>query len=454
MNISVKKHLPRRTFLRGIGAAMGLPLLDAMAPAFAAPSSSKVASRLAFLYFPNGVQVESWWPKTDAQITALSEDLPAVLQPLAAHRGDVLLLGGLTNDGGRAHGDGPGDHGRAGAAYLTGAHPKKTFGKDIQAGLSIDQMVARKIGGQTRYASLELGCEEGIQGGNCDNGYSCAYSNSISWRTRSTPNPPEIRPRAVFERLFGSSDVEKDPVRRARNARYRRSVLDSVLADATRLQSELGIADRRKVDEYLYAIRDIETRVEKAEVENKARIEPTLDRPSSSVPEHYGEHARLMFDLITAAFQTDSTRVITFLMAIEQSNRAYREIGITDSHHGLTHHGGDKEKIAKCIQINRYQIEQLVYFIGKLKSTPDGDGTLFDHVMVSYGSGLGRDHDHDNLPTLLTGRGNGLFHPGRYVKYPSDTPLSNLHLSMMEQMGVPARSFADSTGKLDYLTSL
>ena len=204
MNISVKKHLPRRTFLRGIGAVMGLPLLDAMVPAFAAPANSKSPSRMAFLYFPNGVQVESWWPKVDAQISALTENLPPVLQPLAPLRGDVLLLGGLTNDGGRAHGDGPGDHGRAGAAYLTGAHPKKTFGKDIQAGLSIDQMVAQKIGGQTRYASLELGCEEGIQGGNCDNGYSCAYSNSISWRTPSTPNPPEIRPRAVFERLFGS----------------------------------------------------------------------------------------------------------------------------------------------------------------------------------------------------------------------------------------------------------
>jgi Protein of unknown function (DUF1552) len=457
VNISVKKQLPRRMFLRGIGAAIGLPLLDAMVPAFAAPAGMKSPSRVAFLYFPNGVQVESWWPQTDAQITALTHTLPPVLQPLVAHRRDVLLLGGLTNDGGRAHGDGPGDHGRAGAAYLTGTHPKKTFGKDIQAGLSIDQVVAQKIGKQTRYASLELGCEEGIQGGNCDNGYSCAYSNSISWRTPSTPNPPEVRPRAIFERLFGSSDVEKDPVRRARNARYRRSVLDSVLADAARLQSELGAADRRKVDEYLYAIRDIETRVEKAEQANSQKsvqLEPTLDRPPSSVPEHYAEHSRLMFDLITAAFQTDSTRVTTFLMAIEQSNRAYREIGITDSHHGLTHHGGDKEKIAKCVHINRYQVEQLVYFIEKLKATPDGDGTLFDHVMVSYGSGLGKDHDHDNLPTLLTGRGNGLFHLGRYVKYSADTPLANLHMSMMEQMGVSGLSFADSTGKLDYLTSL
>lgn len=451
------RRLSRRTLLRGAGAAIALPALDAMVPAFAAPAVTKAPTRMVFLYFPNGVQVESWWPKNEAQVAELSETLPPVLQPLAELRKDVLLLGGLTNDGGRAHGDGPGDHGRAGAAYLTSAHPKKTFGKDIQVGISVDQIVAQKIGRQTRYASLELGCEEGIQGGNCDNGYSCAYSNSISWRTPSTPNPPEIRPRAVFERLFGSDDIEKDPIKRAKNERYRRSVLDSVLEDARRLQSNLGATDRKKVDEYLYAIREIETRVEKAEAanrENKQQLEPTLDKPSSSVPEHYAEHSRLMFDLITAALRTDSTRVVTFLMAIEQSNRAYREIGITDSHHGLTHHGGDKEKIAKCIQINRYQVEQFAYFLKKLKSTQDGDGTLFDHVMVSYGSGLGRDHDHDNLPTILTGRGNGLFHLGRYVKHAAETPLSNLHLSMMEQMGVPATSFADSTGKLDYLSSL
>jgi hypothetical protein len=454
MNIHANKRLARRTFLRGAGAVIGLPLLDAMIPAFAAPAQTKSPVRTAFLYFPNGVQTESWWPRVEAQVTNLSESLPPVLKPLAAHRQDILLLGGLANDGGRAHGDGPGDHGRAGAAYLTGAHPKKTFGKDIQVGVSVDQLMAQKIGAQTRYASLELGCEEGIQGGNCDNGYSCAYSNSISWRTSSTPNPPEVRPRAVFERLFGTADSERDPAKRAKNERYRRSVLDSVLADAKRLQGDVGADDRRKLDEYLYAIRDIETRVQKVEATSSVRIEPTLDRPSSSVPEHYGEHARLMFDLITAAFQTDSTRVITFLMAIEQSNRAYREIGISDSHHGLTHHGGDKEKIAKCVQINRYQVEQFVYFIEKLKATPDGDGTLFDHVMVTYGSGLGRDHDHDNLPTILTGRGNGLFNLGRYVKYPGETPLANLHLAMMEQMGIPAGSFADSTGKLDYLSNL
>jgi hypothetical protein len=453
MNLLLKRHLPRRSFLRGMGAAIGLPFLDAMRPALAfAPA--KPANRMAFLYFPNGVQPDSWMPQTEGEIAKLPEQLSRVMEPLIPYRNDILVLGGLTNDGGRAKGDGPGDHGRAGAAYLTGMHPKKTFGKEIQAGVSVDQIVAQAVGSATRFPSLQLSCEDGIQGGNCDNGYSCAYSNSISWRTPSTPNPPEIRPRAIFERLFGNPETDLDPVRRARMQRYNRSILDSVMEDTHRLQGTLGASDRRKVDEYLYAIREIEGRIQKTEQDNTPRVKPTLELPSSSVPEHYTEHSRLMFDLITAAFQTDSTRVITFQMAIEQSNRAYREINISDSHHGLTHHGGDKEKIEKCIKINRYEVEQFAYFIGKLKATQDGDGTLFDHVMVSYGSGLGRDHDHDNLPTILTGRGNGLFRLGRHIKYPAETPLANLHLTMAQQMGVPGETFADSTGKLRELSEV
>lgn len=448
MNIGLTKPLPRRTLLRGLGAGLALPLLDAMA----APRV-KSPNRVAFVYFPNGVQMPSWAPQTGGEIAALPDKLPPVLEPLAAYRKDVTVLGGLTVHGGRALGDGPGDHGRAGASYLTGAHPRKTYGKDIQAGVSVDQYIAQKIGAQTRFASLELGCEEGIQGGNCDNGYSCAYSNSISWRTPSTPNPPEVRPRAVFERLFGAGEMESDPVRRAKLARYRASVLDSVLDDARRLQGTVGASDRRKIDEYLYSIRDIEARIQKTE-QSASSAPPPLDRPASSVPENYVEHTHLMFDLMTAAFQTDATRVATFLMAIEQSNRAYREIGIPDSHHGLTHHGGDPEKIDKCVRINRYQMEQFAYFVGKLKSTPDGDGTLFDHVIVTYGSGLGQDHEHDNLPTVLTGGGSGMFTHGRHLKYAKNTPLANLHVAMMDRMGVPAETFADSNGKLGYLTSL
>lgn len=453
MNLALKRHLPRRTFLRGLGATIGLPFLDAMRPALAfAPA--KPASRMAFVYFPNGVQQDSWVPQTEGDIALLPEQMSRVLEPLIPYRKDILVLGGLTNDGGRAKGDGPGDHGRAGAAYLTGMHPKKTFGREIQAGVSIDQIVAQTVGSNTRFPSLQLSCEDGIQGGNCDNGYSCAYSNSISWRTPSTPNPPEIRPRAVFERLFGDPEVDLDPVRRARMERYNRSILDSVIEDTRRLQGSLGASDRRKVDEYLYAIREIEGRIQKSEQANTPHVKPTIEIPSASVPEHYTEHSRLMFDLMTAAFQTDSTRVITFQMAIEQSNRAYREIDIADSHHGLTHHGGDKEKIEKCIRINRYEVEQFAYFIGKLKATQDGDGSLFDHVMVTYGSGLGHDHDHDNLPTILTGRGNGLFRLGRHIKYPNETPLANLHLTMAQQMGVSAESFADSTGKLRELSEV
>ena len=234
--------------------------------------------------------------------------------------------------------------------------------------------------------------------------------------------------------------------------KYQKSVLDSVLDDARRLTGTLGTSDRKKLDEYMYGVRDIETRIQKTEKESA--LKPTLDKPAPSVPENYDEHTSIMFDLMTAAFQTDSTRIVTFLMAIEQSNRAYREIGIADSHHGLTHHGGDKEKIEKCIRINRYQVEQFAYFIDKLKATKDGDGTLFDHVMVTYGSGLGEDHDHDNLPTVLTGRGNGLFNLGRHIKYPKETPLANLHVAMMNQMGIPAEHFSDSTGKLGYLSDL
>jgi Protein of unknown function (DUF1552) len=436
-----------------MGGLVGLPLFDAMIPALGRAGATKSPARMAVVYFPNGVQVDSWYLNTDSDTIKLPEKLPRTLEPLETYREDISVLGGLTVNGGRALGDGPGDHGRAGASYLTGAHPKKTFGKDLEAGVSMDQYAAKVIGGATRFASLELGCEEGIQGGNCDNGYSCAYSNSISWRSPSSPMPPEIRPRAVFERLFGRGEVERDPVVRARQEKYQKSVLDSVLGDAKQLEGVLGASDRKKMDEYLYAVRDIETRIQKTEQQN-VQIVPAMDKPASSVPENYIEHTKLMFDLMTLAFQSDVTRIITFMMAIEQSNRAYREIGIPDSHHGLTHHGGDKEKIEKCIRINRFQVEQFAYFIGKLKSTKDGDGTLFDRVMVTYGSGLGRDHDHDNLPLVITGRGNGLFNLGRNIKYPKETPLANLHVAMMDQLGVPVEKFADSNGKLPYLSDL
>lgn len=455
------KHLSRRTVLRGFGATIALPFLDAMYPAFASQAVKKslAANRMAFLYVPNGIVMEEWTPAGGLGSTPLAE-LPRISKALAPYRNDVMMLTGLTCDGGREHGDGGGDHARAGAAYLTGVHPRKTYGKDIHAGISIDQIAARHFEGHTRFGSLELGCEEGIQGGNCDNGYSCAYSNSLSWRTANTPNPPEIRPRAVFDRMFGEApdeNNEKDPARRQRIRSYRKSILDMALDEAQRLKGALGGADRRKLDEYLYAVRDIEKRIESVERDNAsraARLPGTV--PSASVPDDFAEHSHLMFDLMALAFQTDMTRVMTVLLAIEQSPRNYPEIGITEGHHGLTHHQGDKAKIEKVTQINEYHVKQFTYLLDKLESTSDGDGTLLDHSMIVYGSGLadGNQHQHHNLPTVVGGRGCGTLKPGRHVRYPDETPMTNLFLSMLDRMSVPVEAVGDSTGKLGELSDL
>jgi hypothetical protein len=318
----------------------------------------------------------------------------------------------------------------------------------------MDQIAARHFEGQTRFGSLELGCEEGIQGGNCDNGYSCAYSNSLSWRTENTPNPPEIRPRAVFERMFGVADAEKDPARRERFGTIRRSILDMALADAQSLKASLGGDDRRKLDEYLYAVRDIEKRIQTAERGNVERV--PVDAPSASVPDDFAEHSRLMFDLMALAFQTDMTRVITVLLAIEQSPRNYPEINITEGHHGLTHHQGDKAKIEKVTQINEYHIGQFLYLLEKFRSIRDGDGSLLDNSMIVYGSGLadGNQHQHHNLPCVVAGRGRGALHPGRHVRYADETPMANLFLSMLDGMGVPIDRWGDSTGRLGGLSDL
>ena len=448
-------QLSRRAVLRGIGASIALPFLDAMYPAFAAQNVKKAlsATRMAFLYVPNGIVMEHWTPAGEIGSTPL-ETLPRISSALTPYRHDLLMLTGLTSDGGRAHGDGPGDHGRAGAAYLTGVHPKKTYGKDIKTGVSMDQIAARQLEGKTRFASIELGCEEGIQGGNCDNGYSCAYSNSLSWRTENTPNPPEIRPRAVFERMFGAADDEKDPAKRQRLDSYQKSILDIVLSDANSLRTSLGGSDRRKLDEYMFAIRDIEKRIQKTERDNDIKVAVTA--PSASIPTEFHEHSMVMMDLLALAFQTDMTRIITVLMGIEQSPRNYPEIGITEGHHGLTHHQGDKEKIEKVAKINEYHIKQFAYLLDKLKATPDGDGTLLDHSMIVYGSALadGNAHQHNNLPTVLAGRANGTITPGRHVRYADETPIANLYMSMLDRMGVPVDKIGDSNGKLEGLSDL
>lgn len=440
------RSLPRRTILRGLGAAVAIPVLDAMTPAFAPPArKGKAPCRMAFIYAPNGKQMDHWTPRGAGE-RLLAADLPRISQAIAPYVDDVVMFSGLTHNNGRALGDGPGDHGRAGASYLTGVHPRKTYGKDIQAGVSVDQVAAQRIGGLTRFASLELGCEEGIQGGNCDNGYSCAYSNSISWRTPSAPLPPEIRPRAVFERLFG--DAAADPALR----KYERSILDLVLSDAHRLKASLGATDRRKLDEYMFSVRDIEKRITAAEQRN-VEIPAGARSLATAVPGDFTEHASLMFDLMTLAFQTDTTRIITLMLGIEQSNRAYREIGISESHHGLTHHRGEPEKIESCVRINRYHIDQFAGFLAKLKATSDGDGTLLDHSMIVYGCGLSdpNRHEHHNLPVVLAGRGNGAIRPGRHVRYAKETPMANLFVTMLDTMGVPVESLGDSSGTLAQL---
>jgi hypothetical protein len=449
------KSVPRRTLLKGIGTAIALPLLDSMIPAFTRAAVTKPPCRMAMLYVPNGIIMNQWLPPLPDGVSPLPADLPRISSALAPFRKDIMMLGGLTQNGGRALGDGPGDHGRAGANYLTCVHPKKTNGRDLQTGVSVDQIAAKRLEGRTRFASLELGCEEGVQGGSCDNGYSCAYSNSISWRTPSSPMPAEIRPRAVFERLFGAAD--RDP----RAARYEKSILDMVAADARRLNAQLGGADKRKLDEYLFSIRDLEKRIASAEsksVSDRNTADAAIPKsvPPSGVPAEFSEHARIMFDLLTLAFQTDSTRVATVLLALEQSPRAYPEIGIPEAHHGLTHHQGDKDKIEKVTQINCFHVKQFAYLLEKLRSTPDGDGTLLDHSMITYGSGLsdGNAHDHADLPLVLAGRGCGALKPGRYMKYPRETPMGNLYVAMLDRMGVPVESLGDSNGELGYLSDM
>lgn len=444
------KCLARRTFLRGIGATIALPMLDAMTPAFAAASrlGSNTPRRVAFVYVPNGIIMKDWTPAADGS----AFEFPRILKPLEPYRKDLLVLSGLTHNTGRALGDGPGDHARAAASFLTGVHPKKTAGADICSGVSVDQIAAQKIGAATRFASLELGCEDGRLVGNCDSGYSCAYSNSISWRTTSTPMPPEVNPRAVFERLFG--DASETPEARAKRLGYNKSILDFVLEDTQRLKGDLGKTDRRKLDEYLDAVREIERRIELAEHDSQ-QFTPTIEKPSG-VPVEFADHVRLMFDLMVLAFQADLTRISTFMICREGSTRTYREIGVSDAHHPLTHHRGNPEWIEKVAKINAFHLEQFAYFVGKLKATPDGDGTLLDRMMVVYGSGLadGNQHTHNDLPVAIAGGGNGALRPGRHVRYPKETPMTNLYVAMLDHMGITPQHMGDSTGELQHLTDL
>jgi hypothetical protein len=369
-------------------------------------------------------------------------------------KNDVNVLSGLACDNARAKGDGPGDHARSAAAFLTGVHPRKTAGDDISLGVSVDQLAAREVGKQTRLPSLELGLDAGQSAGDCDSGYSCAYTNNVSWSSESTPVPKEVDPGAVFDRLFGSADERSAAEARERRLRLRKSVLDFVADDAKRLNGRLGHNDRHKLDEFTTSIREIERRVEAARAQKPEEApRPEFERPAG-VPGELAEHIKLMWDLLALSFQADVTRVSSFMIANDGSNRSYRNLGINEGHHSLSHHGRNPEKVDQIKKIDRYHVEQFAYFVQKLKATPEGEGTLLDNCMVMMGSGIsdGDRHNHNDLPILLAGRGGGTITPGRHVRYDRNTPLCNLFLSMLERAGVSAERFGDSTGKLDRLT--
>lgn len=437
------KSIPRRTFLRGVGAtAVALPFLDAMAPSLAAAPKAPV--RLAFLYVPNGIDMSNWNIEEEGPI---GPNLPRILKPLEAFRGDFTQLGNLTHNSGRALLDGAGDHGRCSGSYLTGIQVRKTT-TNIKASVSCDQLIANAIGDQTRFASLELGMDDSRQAGDCDSGYSCAYTNNLAWRSETQPLPPILDPRALFERLFGT-DADLSPEAKERQVLYRRSILDFVMGDTKKLQSTLGPTDRRKLDEYLSSIREVERQLEKAE-QHSVQINPGMAKPYG-VPPDFGEHFKLMSDMLAIAFQADLTRVATFLMTHEGTSRAYREIGIADGHHPCTHHQGKPDLMEKVTRINEYHAAQVAGFLGKMKSLQEGDSNLLDNSMIIYGAGLsdGNRHLHEDLPTLLIGRAGGRLTPGQRVIYRKETPMCNLQLTLMDLMGVPVENFGDASGRLD-----
>ena len=451
--IITKKFLDRRMFLRGAGVAVALPLLDSMFPALSgANSAAKPAVRLGFIYHPTGAIQARWTPATDGAGFEFTPTLK-VLEPLREH---VNVITGLAHIQARALGDGNGDHAREGAVWLTASHPKKTEGLGIRSGISVDQIAARVLGEKTQLASLEMGTESPSLAGGCDSGYSCAYTNTVSWRTPTTPLPMEFNPRVVFERLFGDGD-STDAASVAARLKQRRSLLDYAAGSIDRLETRLGSGDRNKLNEYLDSVRDIERRIQKAEEQaaSPERGLPTMERPSA-VPENYEEHCKLMFDLQVMAYRTDLTRVITFMLAHAGSNRAYPNIGISDGHHSLTHHQNDPAKIDRVAQIDAMFVRMFAYYLDKLKSTPDGDGTLLDHVAILYGSGTGdgNAHSHHDLPTLLAGGAGGQIKGGRHIRYPKETPLANLFLNLLDRAGIPSEKFGDSTGQLQHLSDV
>jgi hypothetical protein len=442
--ILTKKALPRRTFLRGAGTALALPLLDAMLPAMTAmadsPANPARLRRLGFVYMPMGSDITRWTPDTGETLDQLSPTLNPLL-PVRQHISVVTNLE-LRNSY-------PGTHATSNSGFLSAAVAKRTESTDYQLGTTVDQLAAQHIGRDTQLPSLELSMDLMSVIGQCDNGYACVYQNCLSWSSPTTPLPSEAHPRIIFEQLFGEGGTAAD---RQAALRKRASLLDALTDELTRLENQIGAGDRQRVHQYLDAVRDVERRIEQAETAAADNKLPDLERPLG-VPASYANHARLMFDLQLLALQADITRVVTFQLARETSNRTYPEIGITEAHHPLTHHGNDPEKIAKVAKINQFHVSLFAEFLQKLASTPEGDGSLLDHVLYLYGSGMGNPnlHDHTNLPIIVAGGAAGKMRGGRHLRYSEPTPLANLHLTLLEKVGVPVESFADSNGRVDGL---
>jgi len=445
MNI-FKMALPRRTFLRGMGVTIALPLLDAMIPAFSvlAKTAARPVKRLGFIYTPNGATMSAWTPAGEG--SALTE-LSPTLSALAPFRDQVIVPTGLSQRMAESMGDGNGEHSRGQTVWLSGVHPKRTEGADVESGITVDQIAAQALGKDTPLLSIEMALEQNYLVGNCDNGYSCVYWNTISWRTPTTPLPMEVNPRVVFERMFGDGGT---PRQRLEQIREDRSILDSVKDAITDLRGRLGEGDRTRVAEYLDSMREIERRIQVAEKQSGESPIALPDRPVGA-PESYDEHAKLMFDLALVAFQADITRVFTLLLGREQTNRPYPFIGVPEAHHSISHHQNDPVKLAKAAKINAYHISLLARFAGRLRDIEDGDGTLLDHSMILQGGGLSNSdqHSHIDLPLVLVGGGAGQLKGGRHLRFPKDTPMNNLHMSLLEKAGVPLEKFGDSTGSMD-----
>ncbi len=453
----IQKTISRRTALRGLGVSMTLPWLEMMRPAASAATGMMLndagaPKRMAFVFVPNGVNLAKWTPEK----TGYDYDLPEVLEPLRRVQDQVMVISGLTHDKGRSNGDGPGDHARSASVFLTGAQPRKTASADIRSGVSVDQHAAQQIGRLTRFPSLEVGIESGKNVGNCDSGYSCAYSHNIAWASPTQPLAKETNPRLVFERLFSDHSTGGDKVSQKRLA-LKQSLLSFVAEDAQRLNRSLGRTDRRKMDEYMNAVRDIEHRIELSEKENAA------EQPQAKIngfakplgtPTDFADHVRLITDMMVLAFQTDSTRVASCMFGRAGSNLSYRKIGVPDGHHNLSHHGGNPEKLNKIAAINRYHVGLFAYFLERLNSIPEGNGTLLDNTMVMYGSAIsdGNRHNNENLPILLAGSGGGTIRSGRHVVVDEETPACNLFLSLLDRMDCAVDRMGDSTGRLSVLS--